>query len=53
MAREAAISVRVEPTIKEALEAAAKADQRTLSQYVERLLVAHLKDIGRSDGLKA
>ncbi|GLK71274.1 hypothetical protein GCM10017643_13890 [Ancylobacter dichloromethanicus] len=44
MARTAAISLRVEPAVKEALEAAAKADERTMAQYVERLLIAHLRD---------
>ena len=34
MAKTAAISVRVDPKLKEALEAAAKADDRTLAQYV-------------------
>ena len=46
MAKTAAISVRVEPSLKEALEAAARADDRTLAQYVERVLVAHLKLVG-------
>lgn len=48
MAKTAAISVRVEPALKEALEAAAKADDRTLAQYVERVLSAHLKGLGPS-----
>ena len=47
MARVAAISVRVEAVVKDALEAAAKEDGRTLSQYVERLVMAHLKSSGR------
>lgn len=46
MARAAAISVRVEDIVKEAVERLATADGRTVSQYVERLLVAHLKDKG-------
>ena len=50
MARDAAISVRVEPDVKEALEAAAKEDGRTLSQFVERLMVAHLRASGRLKG---
>ena len=50
MARDAAISVRVEPDVKEALEAAAKEDGRTLSQFVERLVVAHLRALGRLKG---
>jgi hypothetical protein len=49
MAREAlrtgAISIRVTPSVKQELEQAAADDQRTLSQYVERLLVAHLSEI--------
>jgi hypothetical protein len=50
MAREAlrteAISVRVTPAVKQALEKAAADDQRTLSQYVERLLIGHLSEKG-------
>lgn len=46
MARTAAVSVRVEPAVKAALEQAARADDRTLAQYVERLLVAHLRERG-------
>jgi hypothetical protein len=46
MARTAAISVRVEPNIKSALERAAKADDRTIAQYVERLIVSHLRERG-------
>jgi uncharacterized protein (DUF1778 family) len=40
-----AISIRVTPSVKQELERAAADDQRTLSQYVERLLVAHLSEI--------
>ncbi len=46
MARTAAISVRVETQVKEAAEKAARDDGRTLAQYVERLLIAHLKENG-------
>jgi hypothetical protein len=46
MARSAAVSVRVEPAVKSALEAAARSDDRTVAQYVERLLVAHLRERG-------
>ena len=46
MAKTAAISVRVEPALKAAIEAAAKADDRTLAQYVERVRLAHLKSAG-------
>ncbi|KAA1052950.1 ribbon-helix-helix protein, CopG family [Azospirillum argentinense] len=44
MARTAAISVRVEDEVKAAVEKAAKDDGRTVAQYVERLLIAHLKE---------
>lgn len=46
MARSAAVSVRVEPAVKSALEEAARSDDRTVAQYVERVLVAHLRERG-------
>ena len=46
MARTAAISVRVEDELKAAVEKAAKEDGRTVAQYVERVLIAHLRDKG-------
>jgi hypothetical protein len=46
MVRSAAVSLRVEPDVKDALEAAARADGRTMAQYVERLLVSHLRSGG-------
>lgn len=46
MPRDAAISVRVAQEVKEAVVRAAKADGRTVAQYVERVLVAHLRDVG-------
>jgi hypothetical protein len=46
MAKNAAISVRVEPEVKEAVEKAAKADDRTVAAYVERVLIQHLRDKG-------
>jgi hypothetical protein len=49
MAREAlrteAISIRVAPSVKQELERAGADNQRTLSQYGERLLVAHLNEM--------
>jgi predicted HicB family RNase H-like nuclease len=42
--KEAAISIRVEAKVKRALEKAAEADGRSLSQYVERLIAIHLKE---------
>lgn len=47
MARDTAISVRVEAEVKAAAEKAAEDDGRTLSQFVQRLLVRHLKETGR------
>ncbi|WP_146208671.1 hypothetical protein [Azospirillum sp. TSO22-1] len=46
MARTAAISVRVEEDLKAAVEKAAKEDARTVAQYVERLLISHLREKG-------
>jgi hypothetical protein len=45
-ARTAAISVRVRPAVKSALEQVAKADDRTMAQYVERLIIGHLRERG-------
>ena len=42
MTRTAAISVRVEPALKAALEKAAAADRRSLASYVENILVDHI-----------
>ena len=47
MARDAAISVRVQADVKAALEEVAREDGRTVSQFVERLIIAHLKAQGR------
>jgi hypothetical protein len=44
--RVAAISVRVKPAVKAALEQAAKGDDRTVASYVERLVVKHLRERG-------
>lgn len=46
MARTAAISLRVEPDVKVAVEKAAKADDRTVAQWVERLMVRELRESG-------
>ena len=43
--RTAAIGIRVEPGLKAALEKAAKDDGRTIASYIERILIAHLKEI--------
>lgn len=46
MARTNPLGVRVEPEIKEALERAAKDDDRSVSSLVERVLKAWLIDRG-------
>ena len=50
MAREVALSVRVEPALKEAVTRAAQADGRTVSTYVARLLEAHLMGPEKASG---
>lgn len=46
MAKDAALSVRVTPVTKSAVQKAADEDGRSVASYVERLLVAHLKEKG-------
>jgi hypothetical protein len=48
MAREktAAINIRVEPWIKEAAERATKADRRSLTTFIEKLIEDHLREHG-------
>lgn len=52
MARTNPLGVRVEPDIKEALERAAKDDDRSVSSLVERILKAWLVEKGylKQDG---
>ena len=52
MARTAPISLRVEDGTKAALEAAAKADGRTLAAYVERVLLMHIAELSRREKAK-
>lgn len=42
MAKSAALGIRIEPEVKEALEKAAKADRRSVAAYVEKLIVDEL-----------
>jgi uncharacterized protein (DUF1778 family) len=46
MARTSAISVRVTEETKKAVEKAAAEDDRSVASFVERLLIAHLKEQG-------
>lgn len=50
MAREVALSVRVEPELKAAVTRAAAADGRTVSSWVARLIQAHLKEAEQASG---
>lgn len=54
MAREktASINIRVDESLKEAAEQAAKEDQRTLTSLIEKLLMDHLRQLGRLPGGK-
>lgn len=42
MVRSASLGIRIEPAVKDALEAAAKADRRSVAAYVEKLIVDDL-----------
>lgn len=42
MARKVVLPARVDPAVKKEIEELAKKDGRSVGQYVERVLVAHL-----------
>ena len=42
MAKTASIGFRIEPELKEALQQLASADDRTLANYIERVLKEHV-----------
>lgn len=46
MARTASIGIRVEPEIKAAVEKAAGDDDRTVAQWIERLIIRALRENG-------
>ena len=46
MAKTANLALRLPPEIKEALDAAAKADRRSISSYVEKVLADDLEAKG-------
>lgn len=46
MVKTSALSVRVSDDIKEAVEKAAKEDDRSAASYVERVITQHLKEKG-------
>jgi hypothetical protein len=48
--RSAPLGLRITPTLKKALEAAAADDRRPVSSYVEKVLYEHLKKKGYLKG---
>lgn len=46
MARTASIGIRVEPEVKAAVEKAARDDDRTVAQWIERLMIRELREKG-------
>jgi hypothetical protein len=46
MPRTASIGIRIEPDVKTAAEKAAAEDGRTLANYIERMLIEHLREKG-------
>ncbi len=46
MSKIAVVSFRIEPVLKEALERAAKANRRSLANYLEIVLSDHVAAIG-------
>jgi|GEM_PF-1008591 hypothetical protein len=46
MAKTAAIGIRIEPEMKEAIDAAAKADRRSVASYIEKLIADDLEKKG-------
>lgn len=45
--RSSTLSIKVFPSLKEALDEAAEDDGRSTSQFVERILTSYLQDKGR------
>ncbi len=43
--RDCALNIRISCDLKKALEQAAAQDDRTISNYVERVLVAHIEKV--------
>lgn len=46
MAKTAAIGIRVEPELKDAIEVAAKAERRSVASYIENLIADDLEKKG-------
>lgn len=50
MAKTAAIGIRIEPELKDALEAAAKIERRSVASYLEKLIADDLERKGLLPG---
>lgn len=46
MAKTAAIGIRIDPEMKKAIEAAAKAERRSVASYIEKLVADDLQARG-------
>ncbi|MBC7285842.1 YlcI/YnfO family protein [Hoeflea sp.] len=46
MAKTASIGIRVDPELKEAIDAAAKEDRRSVASYIEKLIAVDLEKKG-------
>ncbi|MBA1346013.1 hypothetical protein ACC703_05835 [Rhizobium ruizarguesonis] len=46
MAKTAAIGIRIEPELKDAIEAAAKAERRSVASYIEKVIADDLEKRG-------
>jgi hypothetical protein len=46
MAKTAAIGIRIEPELKDAIEHAAKAERRSVASYIEKLIADDLEKKG-------
>lgn len=46
MAKTAAIGIRIEPELKDAIESAAKAERRSVASYIEKLIADDLEKKG-------
>lgn len=44
--RTVSVGMRTSPKLKELIERAAKEDDRSASQYMERVLIAHFQELG-------
>ena len=53
MAKTAALSLRVEPDLKAALEELARADRRPVASYVENVLADHVAERARAGARRA